>query len=168
MGILVIVATISLLAICLKAARAERRAPLRRVRLANVGEGRHATGIINRKADAAITERYRMVKVGSDANHIAITAAITDQPLGVCMDEPAAAETNCAVQLLNACGGTVFMRAAGAISNDALLEATASGRVQTLTTTTGTHFCVGRALNAASNAGDLVEVEPIMQKIVSP
>lgn len=140
----------------------------RRVRLANVGEGRHANGVINRKADAAITERYRVVKVGSDANHIAITAAITDIPLGVCLDEPAAAEVNAAVQLLNASAGTVFMRAAAAIANNDLLEATANGRVQTLTVTTGTHYCVGRALAAAASAGDLVEVEPIFQKIVSP
>jgi hypothetical protein len=140
----------------------------RRIYLANVGEGRHANGVINRKADAAITERYRIVKVGSDANHIAITTAITDIPLGVCLDEPAAAETNCAVQLLNASGGTVLMRAAAAIANNDLLEATANGRVQTLTVTTGTHYCVGRALASAANAGDPVEVEPIFQKIVSP
>lgn len=140
----------------------------RRVRLANIAEGRHATAIITRKADAAITERYRIVKVGSDASHIAITAAITDVPLGVCLDEPAAAEAVVSVQLLGGCLGTVFMRAAGAISADAVLEATANGRVQALTTSAGTHYAVGRAITAAANAGDIIEVDPMFQKIVSP
>jgi hypothetical protein len=167
MGLLIVVATVALLAICLKGSGC-LPGRTRRVRLANIGEGRHATGIINRKSDAAITERYRIVMVGSDANHIAITTAITDIPLGICQDEPAAAELNCAVQLLNSGQGTVFMRAAAAIANNALLEATASGRVQTLTVTTGTHYIVGRALQAAASAGDPLEVEPCFQKVVSP
>jgi hypothetical protein len=140
----------------------------RRMRLANIAEGTHANGRINLKADAAITERYRMVKRGSDANHFAITAAITDVPLGVCIDEPAAAEASATIQLLGSCKETILMRAAAAIAQDALLEATANGRVQTLTVTTGTHFCVGRALQAAANAGDPVEVDPCFVKIVSP
>jgi hypothetical protein len=40
--------------------------------------------------------------------------------------------------------------------------------VATLTAVTGTHYNVGRALNAAANAGDLVEVDTTLQKIVSP
>lgn len=166
-GLLVVAAVIALLTICLmKDGCIPGRN--RRVRLANIAEGRHTNAVITLKADAAITERYRMVKRGSDANHFAITAAITDVPLGVCLDEPDAAEKTASVQMLGGCNGTVLMRAAAAIAQDALLEATANGRVQTLTVTTGTHYCVGRAVQAAANAGDLVEVDPSFQKIVSP
>lgn len=162
-----VMVTVSLMLICLHRAGA-LPGQARRARLANIAEGRHMNGIITRLADAAITERYRLVMVGTDANHIAITTAITDKPLGVCLDEPTAAEAAVSVQLLNASAGTVLMRAAAAVVADALLEATASGRAQTLTTNAATHYCIGRALTAASNAGDIIEVEPCFQKIVSP
>jgi hypothetical protein len=158
-GLLIVIAVMALLTICLmKGGCLPGRT--RRVRLANTGEGRHTMGVINVKADAQITERYRIVKRGSDANHVAITAALGDKPLGVCLDEPEAAEKNCAVQLLGCGPGTVFMRAAAAITQDDLLEPVANGRVQTLTTSVGTHYCVGRALQAAANAGDIIEVDP--------
>ncbi|HUS37360.1 MAG TPA: capsid cement protein [Verrucomicrobiae bacterium] len=165
-GILIVMAVAALLAFCLIEGGAIGKS--RKVRLANIGEARYPNGIINLKSDAAITERYRIVKRGSDADHFAITAAIGDVPLGICLDEPAAAEVHTSIQLLGACKDTVLMRAAAAIAQDAFLEATANGRVQTLTTSAGTHHCVGRALRAAAAAGDLVEVDPTLQRIVSP
>lgn len=167
MQILIVLAVIGiLLAIGINGGMFPGRA--RKVRLANIAEGRHDTGQMTLKADAAITERYRIVKRGSDANHFAITTAITDVPLGICADEPAAAEATANIQLLGAIRGTVFMRAAAAVAQDAFLEATANGRAQTLTTTTGTHHIVGRAITAAGSAGDIIEVVPMLQRVVSP
>lgn len=166
--ILIVAATLGLMAACLHQAGLLPGRKQRRARLANIAEKRHPNGVITLKTDAAITERYRIVKRGSDASHAAITAAITDVPLGICLDEPAAAETLTAIQLLGACKDTILMVAAAAIAQDAFLEATANGRVQTLTTSAGTHHCVGRALIAAGAAGDIIEVDPMLQRIVSP
>ena len=50
--------------------------------------------------------------------------------------------------------------ASAAIAQDALLEPAANGRVATLGGGAGTHHVVGRALNAAGAAGDLIEMAP--------
>ena len=52
------------------------------------------------------------------------------------------------------------MVASAAIVQGALLEPAASGRVQTLGAGAGTHHVVGRALDAAGAAGDVIEVDP--------
>jgi hypothetical protein len=55
---------------------------------------------------------------------------------------------------------TIPVVASGAIAQDALLEPAANGRVQTLGGGVGTHHVVGRAMNAAANAGDIIEMAP--------
>jgi hypothetical protein len=139
-----------------KGSRLQRRL----VGLANIGEGRHTTGNITKLTDAAITERYRLAKVGSDANHVAVAGA-ADLPIGVITDEAAAAEAEVNVFLLGGGQGTILMVASGSISQYDYLEPAANGRVQTKGGGAGTHYVVGRALNAASSAGDLVEVDPL-------
>jgi hypothetical protein len=52
------------------------------------------------------------------------------------------------------------MIASAAVAQGALLEPAASGRVQTLGAGAGTHHVVGRALDAATSAGDVIEVDP--------
>lgn len=128
------------------------------VRLANIAEGTHEGGI-TKFADAAISERYLLGKIGSSSDRVAICGA-SDTPVGVITDEASAAGEAVSVSLLGSARGTVRMVASAAIVQGALLEPAASGRVQTLGAGAGTHHVVGRALDAASAAGDVIEVDP--------
>jgi hypothetical protein len=136
----------------------ERHGRSRTVYLANIAEGTH-DGNITKGTDAAITERFLRGKIGSAADRVAVAGA-ADIPIGVITDEAAAAGDLVSVALLGARPSTVRMVASGAIAQGALLEPAANGRVQTLGVGAGTHHVVGRALDAASNAGDVIEVDP--------
>ena len=138
-------------------ARCFARTPL--VRLSNIAEGTHQSSHgITYEADAAITERNLLVKRGSAANRIAICGA-ADTPIGVCSDESAAAADLVNVRPFNS-DLTLIVVASAAIAQDALLEPAANGRVATLGAGAGTHHVVGRALNAATAAGDTIEMAP--------
>jgi hypothetical protein len=128
------------------------------VRLANIAEGTHEGGI-TKFTDAAITERWLLGKVSSASDRVAICGA-SDTPIGVITDEATAGGEAVSVSLLGASASTVRMVASAAIVQGALLEPAASGRVQTLGAGAGTHHVVGRALDAASAAGDVIEVDP--------
>ena len=128
------------------------------VRLANIAEGTHEGGI-TKFSDAAITERWLLGKIGSASDRVAICGA-SDIPIGVITDEAAAAAESVSVSLLGSIRGTVRMVASAAVAQGALLEPAASGRVQTLGAGAGTHHVVGRALDAATAAGDVIEVDP--------
>jgi hypothetical protein len=128
------------------------------VRLANIAEGTHE-GNITKAVDATITERFLLAKIGSASDRVAVAGA-ADTPIGVITDEAAAIGDLVSVALLGARHSTVRMVASGAITQGSLVEPAASGRVQTLGVGVGTHHVVGRALDAASNAGDVIEVDP--------
>ncbi len=136
----------------------DERGDSKTVLLANVAEGTHC-GNITKAADAAITERFLLAKIGSASDRIAAAGA-ADTPIGVITDEAAAAGDLVNVALLGGQSATVRMVASAAIAQGALLEPAASGRVQTLGAGVGTHHVVGRALDAAANAGDVIEVDP--------
>jgi hypothetical protein len=137
-----------------------------RIEVCNIGEGRHADGHITYIADAAHAERYSLVKRGvGGASSTAICGA-ADVPIGVSNDEPGAGDPH-RVALFSA-AGTRLMVASAAITQDALLEPAANGRVATAGTGTGTHYIVGRALTAASAAGQFVEVDAFYYKQVLP
>ena len=129
------------------------------VRLANIAEGTHEGGI-TKFTDAAITERWLLGKIGSAADRVAVCGA-GETPIGVISDEASAAGEAVSVSLLGSSRGTVRMVASAAITQGALLEPAASGRVQTLGGGVGTHHVVGRTLDAASAAGDVIEVDPL-------
>lgn len=130
-----------------------------RLALANsVAEGTHK-GSITRRADGAHTSRHLLVKVGSDADHIAL-AGTADIPIGVCPDQPAAAEDPVEVRLLGGAEGSRIGTASAAISAGDYVVSAASGQFRTLPGTTGTYYIVGRALTAASGANDLFEFDP--------
>jgi len=113
------------------------------------------------KADAAISTRWLLVKQGTDVDHVAINAASTTLPLGVCTDEPTAAEDVIGVQLLGVAGSTVRMVASEAIAVNTLVYTAANGKVQdTPAGSSGVAFKVGRSLTAAAADGDVIEVEP--------
>lgn len=126
--------------------------------LANIAEGTH-DGHITKAVDAAITERFLLGKIGSAADRVAVAGA-ADTPIGVITDEAAAIGDLVNVSLLGARTSTLRMVASGAIAQGALIEPAANGRVQTLGVGAGTHHVVGRALDAASSAGDVIEVDP--------
>lgn len=125
---------------------------------ANISEGTHPTGNITRTSDAVIAERYRLAKVGAAAGAVDVCGA-ADTPIGVITDEVGTIGDNVNVKLLGTGHGTVRMVASGAISEGALVEPAANGRVQTLGAGAGVHHIVGRALQAAANAADVIEVD---------
>ena len=128
----------------------------------NVNEGRHANGVVSRTLDATAT-RYLVAKYGTSATNVGLAGA-SDVPLGVILDEGASGDL-VEVQLFSA-GGTQFIQASAAISAGASVSVTTGGQLITLPTTTGTYYCIGRALNAASAAGDKVEVDLYLYKVV--
>ena len=136
----------------------ERSGARETVRLANIAEGTHE-GNITKESDAAIAERYLLGKIGSASDTVAVCGA-TDAPIGVITDEADEAGDLVNVALLGSSRTTLRMTASAAIAQGDLLEPAASGRVQTLSSSAGTHHIVGRALDAASAAGDLIEVDP--------
>jgi hypothetical protein len=136
----------------------ERLGMAKTVRLANIAEGTHE-GNISKAADAAITERFLLGKIGSAADRVAV-CGVSDAPFGVITDEAAATGDLVNVALLGSIRSTVRMVASGAIGQGVLLEPAANGRVQTLGGGPGTHHVVGRALDAAAAAGDVIEVAP--------
>lgn len=124
---------------------------------ANIAEGTHVESI-TKKSDAAISLRYAVVKIGSDIDHVAVTTANTEIPLGVCTDESDAAEDLVAVELLGAQPKTLKVVASDAITAGAMVVCTAAGKVVTLPVAAGTYYIIGRALKAAGADGDVIEI----------
>lgn len=129
------------------------------VQINGLGDGTHAGGAITKKADAAHTYRHLLVKVGSDADHVAINTD-GDCPSGICTDTPEAAEDAVAVQRLGSAKGTVLMVASEAITAESEVFTADDGKVQNLPTTAGSYYLVGRAVTAAGAANQEFEVEP--------
>lgn len=142
--------------------RAVKRAfgyPAGQLVLNALGDGIRPDGILSKKADAALTVKHYLVKTGSDADHIAVIAAASDEPLGVCIDEATAAEDAVSVKLLGACKGTVLMVANETITAGVDVYSGTDGRVQDLPASVGTYWKVGRSVTA-STADLEIEVEP--------
>ena len=135
--------------------------------LANVAEGTHENAL-TRLADAALTTRFLLVKIGSDAAHVAV-CGVGDIPLGIATDEPAAAEDPVNVELLGVGERTLLGVASAAITAGDLLVAAASGKLRTLPTSAGTYYIMGRALGAAGADGDTIEFVPSfpVQRVVA-
>jgi hypothetical protein len=124
--------------------------------LANIAEGSHGTGRITKLTDAAISGRFRVVKFGSDAAHIAVAAAADAAPIGICTDEASAAELPVNVSLFGQTGSTLKCLLGGTVAAGDELAATAGGAVIKLPTATGTYYPFGRALQAGVS-GDVIE-----------
>jgi hypothetical protein len=131
------------------------RRPKNRVRLANIGEGTHGSGRKTYLCDAVITGRYQVVKRGSDDSHIAVVAAATDVPLGICTDETATAGMPLNVAILGTATGTLKVLLGGTVSLSDELSS-ANGTAIKLPTATGTYYPIGRALMAGVS-GDIIE-----------
>ena len=121
-------------------------------------------GAFTRRADAAHDATHLLVKVGTDARHVAVCGA-GDRPLGTTKDQPEAAEDIIAVDPL--VGGTVgsrLFRCTTALAADIDLFTAASGRVRALPGSGGgTAYLVGRSIQAAVQVGTndyLIEALP--------
>lgn len=147
----------------------QRRVTGPRYEFANIAEGTSETGNRTYLADASHSTRHLVVKIGSDANHVAL-AGTGDIAIGVTDDQPEAAEDHVNVQLLGAKRGTVLMTASAPISAGDMVVTAASGKIRTLTGLgTGTYYIIGRALEAAGADGDVIQVSPTFptQRVVS-
>lgn len=118
-------------------------------------------------ADAAIATRHYLVKAGSDANHVAVCAAASDEPLGIAQDEPAAAEEGVNVAVLGAVPGTILGVAGEAITANEDVYSKGDGTLMDEPTQAGTFWKVGRSKTAQATAGQEIEFEPCLpQKVV--
>ncbi|NJB66446.1 hypothetical protein GGQ74_000086 [Desulfobaculum xiamenense] len=86
------------------------------------------------------------------------SASSADEPVGV-TEYLADAGENVSLKLLNA-AGTVVVEAAGAIPLGAVVYAATLGRVQALPAVAGSYRRVGIAMEAASEAGERIEIMP--------
>lgn len=123
----------------------------------NIAEGTHKNAKTY-KADAAVTTRYLLAKIGSDAAHSAACGA-SDIPIGFMQDEAAAAEDLIAVELLGISNRTLLGVASEAITAGEAVYTAAGGKLQDLPAGAGTYYKVGHALTAASADGDLIEIQ---------
>ena len=91
------------------------------------------------------------VKPGATEGQVVAVAAATDQPIGVLLDEPSAAG-----KVANVVQFGIYEVVAGAaVAYGALVQTDASGRA---ITAVATGYVVGRALQAAENAGEKIAV----------
>jgi len=119
----------------------------------------HSNGKITKKCDAILAAANLLLKFGSDADHVAVTTAATEKPLGFSHSPTDAAEDVVGVELLGAAPGTKEAVASGAIDADALFCADAAGKIQAVPEEAGTYYVCGRTLEAANADGDIIEVE---------
>ena len=135
---------------------------------ANIAEGSRQSGNITKLTDAAIATRFFLVKIGSDSDHIAASAANTDIPLGTCTDEAPGAEELVNVALLGVTNGTLKVALGGTVAAGDMLQSNGDGTAIKLLTTTGTFYNIGRALQAGV-AGDIIEFQHSFPlKVVNP
>lgn len=101
---------------------------------------------------------HRLVKLDS-GTVVLNTATATDEPIGgvVGMDFD---DTYASVQFLKD-DGTMQLETAGAVTQDADVYAADDGKVQALPSTAGSYLKVGKAMQAASGAGSIIEVLPL-------
>lgn len=109
------------------------------------------------EAGGAVSAK-RLVKLSS-GQVVHNTVTDTDDPIGVSEYAAAAQGDLLATRLLND-AGTFEMTAAGAISADADVFAAADGKIQALPAAAGTYRKIGKAIEAATADGDIIEVLP--------
>ena len=124
------------------------------------GAGLEGLGVVTRLSSGALTEKFLLVKMGADANHVALCGA-ADPPIGVALALASAAEENIDVALLPGNLSTIKVVASAAIGFGALVEPAANGRVATLGIGAGTHHVVGRAMESAAGAGSVITIIPM-------
>jgi hypothetical protein len=97
------------------------------------------------------TKTFTLVKPGATEGQVIAVTGATDQPIGVLIDAPSAAGKIANVMQF----GIVEVIAGAAVSYGALVQTDASGRA---IAAVSTGYVVGRALQAAANAGEKIAV----------
>lgn len=97
--------------------------------------------------------RYALVKLGT-AGLVAISASATDKIIGIAQDAPDADLDPINVRLINS-PGTALVVAGAAITLGDFVQSNADGSVKTAVST---GFVIGRAIQAATGAGDVIEI----------
>jgi hypothetical protein len=133
----------------------------------NAAVGTHENSV-TRYAENAVNARFLLGKVGASGDLFVDIAGADDAPLFVITDEAADGDP-VPCDILGGLGRTTRVTAAGAISVGDEIVAAANGKAQTLPTAPGTYYSVGRALTAAQNADDLIEIaaHPAREIVVS-
>ena len=126
-------------------------------------------GIVSLLADLALA-RFRLVVVGSSANHVKYPAAVADRPVGVTLDGADAAEAPVAVALLGK-GDTKTVTLNGTCSKgDRLtLEAystDAYGKARAMPTAAGTYYCIGTALEDGVDEQEIAIEDCVPYKVI--
>lgn len=101
-----------------------------------------------------------VVKPGTNAGEVVLPAAVTDVPCGVTYEDLPDQGWRSIQD-----GGKALIKASAAIAVHALVQAGTDGRVATAVTSSA---IVGRAMNAAAAANDLVEVELWKGRFIAP
>jgi hypothetical protein len=128
----------------------------RRPVFANIAQGTHA-GYVTVTAASAFTSKYLLAMADSTPGEIDVCGA-GNCPVGVATDEADVGDP-VALKILGVSPQSVLVTANGAIAAESYLYAVANGEVQTEPTAAGTYYLIGRALTAATTAGDLIEAE---------
>jgi hypothetical protein len=128
----------------------------RRPVFANIAQGTHA-GYLTMIAASPFTSKYLLAMADSTPGEIDVCGA-SNCPAGVATDEAREGDP-LAMKILGVSPQSVLVTANGTISAGAYLYAAASGQVQPEPTTAGTYYLIGRALGAATAAGDHIEAE---------
>jgi len=132
------------------------RSSARRPVFANIAQGTHA-GYVTVTAASAFTSKYLLAKADATAGQIDV-CGVSDCPVGIATDEADVGDP-LALKILGVSPQSVLVTASGAFAAESYLYTAANGEVQTEPATAGTYYLIGRALNAATVAGDLVEAE---------
>ena len=129
---------------------------IRRPVFANIAQGTHA-GYTTVTAASAFTSKYLLAKANATAGQVDVGGQ-SDCPVGVATDEAGVGDP-LALKILGVSPQSILVTANGAIAAESYLYTAANGEVQPEPTAAGTYYLVGRALGAATAAGDIVEAE---------
>jgi hypothetical protein len=135
------------------------REPRGGVQFANIGEGTIEHGVKSYIPDAGTTSRYLLYKIGSDADHCAVTGA-GDTPLGSSDDLADANNLDLpiAIKLFGAVKGTTLVITDGTVANGNRVKAGAAGKV-TVAATADLSFGIAIIpTDASSAAGDPIQI----------
>ncbi len=88
--------------------------------------------------------------MGSDEEHVAVTDALSDIPLGICTDEATGAEEEINIAILGLQTSSQLLVAGEAIGAGDMLITGTDGKARILPTSAGTYYIIGRALETAA------------------
>lgn len=125
----------------------------------NIAEGIFSDAM-TKTADATWSDRYRLVTVGTDSDHVAL-CGVSDVPLGTAFGAPDSNDMEVSVQLLGAQNRSRLGIASGAIAFNAIVVPGASGAIRTIPAAAGTYLMIGRARNAPAD-GETLHFEPCL------